>query len=49
VPLENIHQFGKFSPGSGHIVRPKKNISGTFVFQPFAGGMDTEFRLGDKI
>jgi hypothetical protein len=49
VPLENIHQFGKVSPGSGHIVRPKKNVSGTFVLQSFRGDMNTAFGSMNKI
>jgi hypothetical protein len=49
VALENIHQFGNISPGSGHIVRSKKNVAGAFVFQSFAGGMDTAFGTGNKI
>jgi hypothetical protein len=49
VALEKIHQFGNISPGSGHIVRPKKNVAGAFVFQPFAGGMDTAFGSGNEI
>ena len=49
VAPENIHQSGKIFSGYGHVVGPKKNVTGALVPELFQSAMNTAFGSIDKI